>query len=132
MSEPNWRPEVRAFADAMEARLLANDHKGGWSKDLPEWLLGRCEDELFELRRSIQWASGHAVLDEAADVANFAMMIADVCGGLGPTNCAAGLDGECVDPLCPQARDGEPARSGRSCPLPDGVRAALRGGSDDE
>ena len=33
------------------------------------------------------------------------------------TGCAAGHDGECASPLCPQLRDGEPRRSGRHCPL---------------
>lgn len=31
--------------------------------------------------------------------------------------CGAGRDGECVWRDCPQSRDGEPARSGRHCPL---------------
>lgn len=31
--------------------------------------------------------------------------------------CAAGKDGECAHPHCPQVRDGEPAASGRHCPL---------------
>ena len=35
------------------------------------------------------------------------------------THCqAARSDGECFHPDCPQIRDGEPRRSGRSCPLP--------------
>lgn len=34
-------------------------------------------------------------------------------------NCAAARsDGECIHKHCPQNRDGEPAASGRSCPLP--------------
>jgi hypothetical protein len=31
--------------------------------------------------------------------------------------CAAGSDGECSHSQCPQLRDGEPAKSGRHCPL---------------
>lgn len=31
--------------------------------------------------------------------------------------CHAGMDGECTWEHCPQERDGEPAKSGRSCPL---------------
>jgi hypothetical protein len=31
--------------------------------------------------------------------------------------CHAGKDGECVHQDCPQERDGEPASSGRHCPL---------------
>lgn len=33
--------------------------------------------------------------------------------------CHAGRDGECNHPNCPQLRDNEPYKSGRSCPLPD-------------
>lgn len=32
-------------------------------------------------------------------------------------SCAAGSDGECNDPRCPQNLEGEPAKSGRHCPL---------------
>lgn len=31
--------------------------------------------------------------------------------------CRAQEDGDCDHPDCPQLRDGEPARTGRSCPL---------------
>lgn len=33
------------------------------------------------------------------------------------TSCASDCDGDCDHPSCPQSRDNEPARSGRSCPL---------------
>jgi hypothetical protein len=33
------------------------------------------------------------------------------------THCAADSDGECAHAQCPQLRDGEPAKSGRHCPL---------------
>jgi predicted HAD superfamily Cof-like phosphohydrolase len=36
-----------------------------------------------------------------------------------PTRCASASDGDCVHRHCPQLRDGEPRRSGRSCPLFD-------------
>jgi hypothetical protein len=31
--------------------------------------------------------------------------------------CAAGRDGECTNPQCPQLRDNEPRATGRHCPL---------------
>ncbi len=34
------------------------------------------------------------------------------------TTCKAGMDGECIHPLCPQNNEGEPAKTGRFCPLP--------------
>lgn len=36
-----------------------------------------------------------------------------------PKYCQAAKDGDCDWPGCPQERDGEPGRSGRSCPMPD-------------
>lgn len=34
-----------------------------------------------------------------------------------PKTCQSDNDGDCKDELCPQLRDGEPGKSGRSCPL---------------
>lgn len=91
-----WRPEVRAFADLMEAQLRANDHKPGWKDDTDLDLFERLGQESAELlaalRRNakrLMWGDSWVMEDtvprvgaEAADVANFAMMIADVCGAL--------------------------------------------------
>lgn len=35
----------------------------------------------------------------------------------GGDHCHAARDGECFWPECPQERDGEPANTGRHCPL---------------
>lgn len=35
------------------------------------------------------------------------------------TTCASNRDGECNHKSCPQLRDNEPGKTGRSCPLPD-------------
>lgn len=83
------RPTVRVFARLMEAKLRENDHKGGWSADAFSSLYARLLEEAEELRvvagRSnngdeASWCRN--VAREAADVANFAMMIADNTGGL--------------------------------------------------
>ena len=37
--------------------------------------------------------------------------------GIPLKSCAAGRDGDCSHPGCPQNRDKEPHTSGRSCPL---------------
>jgi hypothetical protein len=96
------RPEVQAFAEAMEMKLRLNDHKGGWKKEHPKaYLFRRLGDEIRELEYAIDdqinaiqmlhredatpklvEIQGNKVLSEAVDVANFAMMIADVCGAL--------------------------------------------------
>lgn len=88
------RLAVRRFAEAMEAKLQKNDRKGGWRGCEPGWLLLRLVDEVGELaeaalhlwrqRAGASEDDRRAVLAEAADVANFAMMVADVCGALGP------------------------------------------------
>jgi len=89
------RPEVRSFAREMERKLRLNDHKGGWSDCNPFWLLYRAREELAELEAEVirrsAWGRGVSpkvrkdldparVLEEAADVANFVMMLADVVG----------------------------------------------------
>lgn len=80
------RPEVRAFALAMEAKLRENDHRPGWKGDDPARLLERLREEADEVGELLAFnayrLAPRDMLDECADVANFAMMIADVCGGL--------------------------------------------------
>jgi hypothetical protein len=43
------RPEVQAFAQLMEQKLRANDHKGGWKKEPPHFLVARACEEMAEL-----------------------------------------------------------------------------------
>jgi NTP pyrophosphatase (non-canonical NTP hydrolase) len=63
----------------MEERLLENDYKGGGEDCTPAWLLKRLGEELKELRKALRAKdSPERIACEAADVANFAMMIADV------------------------------------------------------
>jgi hypothetical protein len=92
-ASPTIREEVAAFATHMESKLRGNDHKGGWENDDLGSLVSRAVEELQELQRAISAfehvryspkATAEAlkdaaklVLREAADVANFAMMIAD-------------------------------------------------------
>lgn len=85
-------PFVLQFALRMEAKLEANRHKGdreGWIRDDPQALFERLKQEAAELEREILVgfvrmhepanAPFHAdkLANEAADVANFALMIAD-------------------------------------------------------
>lgn len=72
------RPEVRDFAKLMEQELAANDHKGGWQHDSVAALFRRMAEEMSELADALAKQTDVAtVQSEAADVANFAMMIAD-------------------------------------------------------
>lgn len=75
---PNPRPEVNWFAKQMELKLRANDHKRHWSEVHLDYLIDRLFQEANELWRAIQNGEPAAnIVKEAADVANFAMMIAD-------------------------------------------------------
>lgn len=96
------RKPLRQFVNCMETELRANDHKGhtGWRAMDLDWLLRKLDEEVRELHeaaRKLQ-AGNHCpgcgaflyepattpakVRSEAADVANVAMFIADVCGCL--------------------------------------------------
>ena len=76
------RPEVRKFAEAMELNLRRHDStKGGsegWHEMSISYLYRRSKEELMELASSILEESP-SVLNEAADCANFLMMLVDVC-----------------------------------------------------
>jgi hypothetical protein len=103
MTFDDCRDEVKAFAVLMEAKLRENDHKGGWIGCEVYWLLDRLREEAdevaalvksFEGTPPMRYVSATGELKplskstrgrigrEAADVANFAMMLADVCGAL--------------------------------------------------
>lgn len=75
------QPYVDAFAAEMEKKLAKNRHKGdreGWLKDTPRALFERLIQEVDELHSALaDGTDAESVLSEAADVANFAMMIAD-------------------------------------------------------
>ncbi len=115
-----WRPEVVAFANLMEAQLRANDYKQGWKDDRPEALWDRMRDEVTELidathpgsRTTVEAWRNH-VGAEAADVANFAMMIADVCGAL-----------RTAQPITAPVAQGE--RTTEQKRLSDWIRSAMR------
>ena len=82
MTELTLRPEVEAFARAMERKLRDNDHKPHWSECEQLYLRARLLEEVKELWHALENEAPENVLLEAADVANFAMMLADVAGGL--------------------------------------------------
>lgn len=80
--------ELLAFARVMDNKLQENAHKGHWRDRpdhcTPEQLFARLVDEVDELRAELMAikrgkTDGRKIGRECADVANFAMMIADVC-----------------------------------------------------
>lgn len=80
MKIADCRPEVQAFAIAMERKLRENDGKKHWRKCSPKYLRRRLAEELNELL--FEADSPEDVTDECADIGNFAMMVADRDGGL--------------------------------------------------
>ena len=74
------RPEVIRMARVMEYKLRLNDHKGGWKNGMPLWFLTRLAEEVGELSKAVRTCPHNdpRVHFEAADVANFAMMVADI------------------------------------------------------
>ena len=76
-------PVVSDFAERMEEKLAKNRHKGdrkGWLKDHPIDLWNRLDEESTELYAALKNENStfEEIANEAADVANFAMMIADI------------------------------------------------------
>lgn len=95
LPRPRDYPQVVKLADAMREKLLANAHKGSWQHVDVGYLLDRLNDEVAELEAVCRAARNYQmrgkgedpdllmkVRQEAADVANFAMMVADVLGAL--------------------------------------------------
>ena len=82
--EPVWeeehhvtpRPGVLSFAEFMEEQLQANDHKGGWANESEERLVDRLLAKVAQLSSAIH--DGRPLTVLSADVANYAMMIADI------------------------------------------------------
>ncbi len=73
-----YRASLFAFVLAMDEKLSENIHKHSWRNMSYIDLLRRLNDECTELTRAIQdGGSPDEIVLEAADVANFAMMIAD-------------------------------------------------------
>lgn len=75
-----WQ-HVLDFAQTMEEKLAENRHKGdrdGWLKCDPWALFKRIKDEVTELERDLEHCCHpDSVARECADIANFAMMVAD-------------------------------------------------------
>lgn len=83
------RKEVEWFASVMEGVLQDNDERGGWSKCSMFWLLERIEEQVKSAREAVVELSVkrfegleagnefRVLIKEAADIANFAMMVAD-------------------------------------------------------
>lgn len=77
------RPSVELFARAMELKLCENNYKRApetWGVDDVTYLLRRVEEEMAELCYAIEYESPEDVELEAADAANFLLMIVHATG----------------------------------------------------
>lgn len=68
---------VNNFASEMKRKLWENAHKRHWGDTSQDDLYIRLLEESAELNFAIMTKNHKAVIQEAADVANFAMMLAD-------------------------------------------------------
>jgi NTP pyrophosphatase (non-canonical NTP hydrolase) len=68
---------VDEFAGVMLDKLRENRHKAHWKHVDRQWLMDRMMDEIYELNEAIADDDPLSISLECADVANFAMMIAD-------------------------------------------------------
>lgn len=86
----SWIRAQNWFAGVMIDKMMKNTHKTGWKDMSLDYLAFRIEAERNELRLALvdlknNWSTGmfggdayiDAVIDECADIANFAMMCAD-------------------------------------------------------
>lgn len=72
------RADLQRFFDAMIYKLRRNKNKGRWEDlDLTS-ALARLEEEVRELKEALAEGSSIEVLMEAADVANFALIVANI------------------------------------------------------
>ena len=73
------KDSVKWFSQHMENVLRDNDYKGGWEDIDVGWLLGRLQEEVCELENELHVSNNEEkIIKECCDVANFAMMIADL------------------------------------------------------
>lgn len=73
---------VKRFAVAMRRKLRENRYKDGWQGETLAYLVDKLQEEVDELVELVISDNLHPsdiieALDEAADVANMAMMVAD-------------------------------------------------------
>ncbi len=83
------RKAIQWFAEEMEAKLRENDHKGGWQgcrfselfprigHERDELLLAAHPLQLDTVAETLTQEDACELIRECADIANFAMMIAD-------------------------------------------------------
>lgn len=75
-----FKDDLFILQDAMKAKIDRDLYKGTWENIPLEELLKLLEDEVEELREAVLLEPNENIIKEAADVANFALMIAGNAG----------------------------------------------------
>lgn len=95
--ERRGEKQINVLAEAAINKLNTpkNVAKGGWKECTDEYLFGKMMEEtdelvqaVYEYRANPTPENRERVRDEAADVVNYAMMVADNCGALKITDTA--------------------------------------------
>lgn len=73
-----YEPDIRRFMEAMRYKLKLNAHKGRWETLGIKQALSRLVDEVEELDEAINKGNMVEIMLEAADVANFALIVAAI------------------------------------------------------
>lgn len=71
-------PDLQRFFDAMIYKLRRNAHKGRWDQVSLDLAMERLRAEVEELDSELGFGSTTEVLMEAADVANMALILANI------------------------------------------------------
>lgn len=76
------RKTIKRFALTMESKMQENSYKNGWTSMGLKELIFQLQGEAFELHKAIhrRTSTPDEIAREAADVANYAMMIATNAG----------------------------------------------------
>ena len=122
-----FRPEVIAYATAMQFKLDKNAKKKGWPEQdkhgnrgwkscQPMFLEGKLQEEVGELLEALLGSDMEAIRHEAADVGNICMMLADNAGALAAAPAEAARWRTCQHKEC---------RDCCSCGWPDDCAATV-------
>ena len=71
-------PRIKLFVEAMVYKLYKNADKGAWEDLDIDDAFARLREETVELEEAIDRSSNIEIMMEAADIANFAMIVADI------------------------------------------------------
>ena len=68
---------IEKFTTLMEAKMLLNEHKGGWDRLKAQEIIKLMKGEIKELEQAIEQEDYKGAILECADVGNYASILAD-------------------------------------------------------